>query len=134
MDKRTEKRLGALKAWRGPRAEALKLDPGVLCPNAALESIALASPENVEDLKGLPELKTWFVREFGEEIIGVLERHASDRANDEGEGEGDDPPAAAEEEGSAPSKKRSSKRSGRRSSKSSARRKARSRSRNKSSD
>jgi ribonuclease D len=130
MDKRTEKRLGALKAWRGPRAEALKLDPGVLCPNAALESIALASPENVEDLKGLPELKTWFVREFGEEIIGVLERHASDRANDDAEG--DDPPA--EEEGAAPSKRRSSKRSGRRSSKSSARRKARSRSRSRASD
>ena len=40
MDRATEKRLAALKDWRGPRSEALKLDPGVLCPNAALEAIA----------------------------------------------------------------------------------------------
>jgi ribonuclease D len=79
-DKRTEKRLNALKDWRGPRAEALKLDPGVLCPNAALESIAWANPENAEDLKALPELKSWLVREFASEIIGVLERHADDVA------------------------------------------------------
>jgi ribonuclease D len=78
MDKRMEKRLAALKNWRGPRAEALKLDPGVLCPNAALESIAAANPENAEDMKALTELKSWFVREFSSEIIGVLERHASE--------------------------------------------------------
>jgi len=48
MDKRTEKRLAALKDWRGPRAEALKLDPGVLCPNAALESIAWAKDGTAE--------------------------------------------------------------------------------------
>jgi ribonuclease D len=78
MDKRTEKRLAALKVWRGPRAEALKLDPGVLCPNAALESIAWANPENAKDMKALTELKSWFVREFAAEIIGVLERHADE--------------------------------------------------------
>lgn len=124
MDKRTEKRLGALKSWRGPRAEALKLDPGVLCPNAALESIAWSKPENVEDLKGLPELKTWFVREFGEEIIGVLERHASERAGDDADGSD----AASDDENSAPAKRRGARRSGRRSSssKGGAKRKARS--------
>ncbi len=77
MDRTTEKRLQALKDWRGPRAEALKLDPGVLCPNAALEAIAWADPSNVKDLKAIAELKTWFVREFAEEIVGVLERHAT---------------------------------------------------------
>ncbi len=80
MDKRTEKRLAALKNWRGPRAEALKLDPGVLCPNAALESIAWADPENAEDMKALTELRSWFVREFASEIIGVLKRHANEAA------------------------------------------------------
>ena len=83
MDKRTEKRLAALKDWRGPRAEALKLDPGVLCPNAALESIAWANPENAEDMKAVSELKSWFVREFASEIVGVLERHASEGASDD---------------------------------------------------
>jgi ribonuclease D len=75
MDRATEKRLSALKDWRGPRSEALKLDPGVLCPNAALEAIAWASPSNAEDMKGIPELKNWLVREFADEILGVLERH-----------------------------------------------------------
>lgn len=78
MDRKTEKRLGALKDWRGPRAEALKLDPGVLCPNAALEAIALAAPTNAKDLKALPELKAWLVREFADEIISVVERHDAD--------------------------------------------------------
>ncbi len=87
MDRRTEKRLSALKDWRGPKAEELKLDPGVLCPNAALESIAWAHPENAEDLKSLPELKCWFVREFADEIIDVLERHSSNGGDsDEDEG------------------------------------------------
>ncbi len=80
MDRRTEKRLAALKDWRGPRAQALKLDPGVLCPNAALEAIAWAEPTSAKDLKGHPELKTWLVREFSDEILGVLERHDSDAA------------------------------------------------------
>jgi ribonuclease D len=104
MDKRTEKRLAALKDWRGPRAEALKLDPGVLCPNAALESIASANPENAEDMKALTELKSWFVREFASEIIGVLERHAS-----EGETSDETEPGTLKENGP----KRSRRRSGR---------------------
>jgi ribonuclease D len=104
MDKRTEKRLAALKDWRGPRAEALKLDPGVMCPNAALESIAWANPENAEDMKALTELKSWFVREFASEIIGVLERHAN-------EGDADSAAEAEAEQEDRP--KRSRRRSGR---------------------
>lgn len=103
MDRRTEKRLGALKDWRGPRAEALKLDPGVLCPNAALEAIAWAAPGNTKDLKALPELKAWFVREFADEIVGVLERHEAATAND----------GAESSQGSDPDKPRRKRRSGR---------------------
>ena len=102
MDRRTERRLGALKDWRGPRAEALKLDPGVLCPNATLEAIAWASPTSAEDMKELPEVKAWFVREFTDEIIGVLERHeeslktdaASDSAGSSDANEKDKKPRA----------------------------------------
>jgi ribonuclease D len=83
MDRRTERRLASLKDWRGPKAEALKLDPGVLCPNAALEAIAWAEPKVPGDLQGLPELKEWFVREFTEEIIGVVARHNEGAAADD---------------------------------------------------
>ena len=85
MDRRTEKRLGSLKDWRGPRAAALKIDPGVLCPNAALEASAWANPTTAKDMKGLPELKPWFVREFADEILGVLERRAAEAEAQEAE-------------------------------------------------
>ncbi len=82
MDRRTEKRLASLKNWRGPRAQALKLDPGVLCPNAALEAIAWTDATNAKDLQQLPELKTWLVREFADEILDVLGRHEADAAEE----------------------------------------------------
>ena len=80
MDRKTEKRLGALKDWRGPRADSLSLDPGVLCPNAALEAIAWTAPSKASDLQGLPELKRWFVREFADEIVEVVGKHDADAA------------------------------------------------------
>ena len=45
------------------------MDPGVLCPNSGLEAIAWRAPKSVRDLKELPELKGWFVREFGGEMV-----------------------------------------------------------------
>ena len=45
MDRRAERRLEALKRWRSERARELALDPGVLCPNTALEAIAFDDPE-----------------------------------------------------------------------------------------
>lgn len=73
MDRRTERRLAKLKAWRTPRAKELRLDPGVLCPNAALEAIAFAkSPEAGDDLGELLGVKSWFVESFGSEVIATL--------------------------------------------------------------
>ncbi|MEN8184214.1 MAG: ribonuclease D [Myxococcota bacterium] len=72
MDRTTERRLVALKRWRGTRSRELALDPGVLCPNSALEAIAFANPSRGEDLREAPELKRWFVREFGGEVTDAL--------------------------------------------------------------
>ncbi len=69
IDRHAERRLVALKTWRAAKAEALSLDPGVMCPNAALEAIAWRAPSVPKDLKELPELKGWFVREFGAEVV-----------------------------------------------------------------
>jgi ribonuclease D len=74
MDRRSEKRLVTLKHWRGQRAQELKLDPGVLCPNAALEAIACRQPTEASDLAELPELKPWFAREFAAEVVEALNR------------------------------------------------------------
>ena len=72
MDRRTERRLGRLKRWRSARAKELELDPGVLCPNTALEAIAWCDPTSTTDLDPLPELKGWFARTFGAEVVALL--------------------------------------------------------------
>jgi ribonuclease D len=69
LDRQGERRLTALKAWRTDKSDELKIDPGVLCPNAALEAIAAKNPTSNSDLKELPELKSWFPREFGAEAL-----------------------------------------------------------------
>jgi ribonuclease D len=71
MDRAAERRLVALKKWRGGRASELGMDPGVLCPNSVLEAIAWRAPEKKDELTELPELKAWFVREFGAEVTQV---------------------------------------------------------------
>ena len=71
MDRHADRRLLALKRWRAERAQELALDPGVLCPNSALEAIAWRAPHSAGDLEGMPEIKGWFVREFGAEVVEV---------------------------------------------------------------
>jgi ribonuclease D len=71
MDRHAERRLAALKKWRTKVAEEVAMDPGVLCPNSALEAIAWRDPEHARDLDDLAELKRWFVREFGSQVTEV---------------------------------------------------------------
>jgi ribonuclease D len=76
MDRQAERRLAALKKWRAKQASEVNMDPGVLCPNSALEAIAWRAPQEKDDLAELSELKGWFVREFGADAARVC--HASD--------------------------------------------------------
>ncbi|UCE85509.1 MAG: ribonuclease D [Deltaproteobacteria bacterium] len=71
MDRATERRLAVLKRWRATRAAELALDPGVFCPNSALEAIAGRHPQNARELSEL-ELKGWFRRDFGAEVLQTL--------------------------------------------------------------
>jgi ribonuclease D len=71
LDRHGDRRLAALKTWRAGKATELAIDPGVLCPNAALEAIAFRDPSNRSDLTELDELKGWFVREFGAEVSKI---------------------------------------------------------------
>jgi ribonuclease D len=80
MDRKAERRVSLLKTWRAKRSEELGLDPGVLCPNASLEAIAWQNPDRGSDLEDVPELKGWFVREFGDEVAQALEAPESDEA------------------------------------------------------
>lgn len=81
MDRHTERRLTALKRWRTERAAEISMDPGVLCPNSALEAIAWRAPQRAKELEELTELKRWFVREFGSEVVAVVGNEKSDVAH-----------------------------------------------------
>jgi ribonuclease D len=72
MDRGAERRLAELKLWRTDRARELRLDPGVLVPNTALEAVALRDPKSAAELAELKELKGWFVERFGEELVAAL--------------------------------------------------------------
>jgi ribonuclease D len=72
IDRHAERRLLALKQWRTRRAAELAMDPGVLCPNSALESIAMRMAHGAHDLADQPDLKRWLVREFGTEIAAAI--------------------------------------------------------------
>ena len=74
MDRKTERIVNRLKRWRAARAQELELDPGVLCPNSSLEAIAWKNPDKPSELKDVPELKGWFVKEFGEEVVQIVGR------------------------------------------------------------
>ncbi len=71
LDRNGERRLTALKQWRAQKATELEIDPGVLCPNAALEAIAWQDPQSKTELQEVAELKGWFFREFGSEVAKV---------------------------------------------------------------
>jgi len=71
LDRHGERRLTERKRWRAEKAIALNIDPGVLCPNAALEAIAWQDPQSKVDLQEMTELKGWLIREFGVEIAKV---------------------------------------------------------------
>jgi ribonuclease D len=74
LDRRAEVALERLKRWRARRAAELEMDPGVFCPNAALEEIALEAPRSATDLRKLENLKGWWLEAFGTELIEALAR------------------------------------------------------------
>lgn len=73
MDRDADQRFTLLKTWRAARSKDLKLDPGVLCPNSGLEAIAIANPKQADEVQSLEELKGWFARAFGEELVAALQ-------------------------------------------------------------
>ena len=72
-----EARLERLKATRNRLASEYDLQPGVLCPNGALESIARLNPATLEQMKEVPEIRQWQLREIGGELLTALQQPAA---------------------------------------------------------
>lgn len=70
-------RLERLKAARNRLAEKFDLQPGVLCANGVLESIARVNPATLEQMGDVPELRRWQLREFGGELLTALQMPAT---------------------------------------------------------
>lgn len=67
-----EARLERLKVWRSRLVERIGLPPGLLAPNATLESVARVAPGSPEELVAVPGIRRWQVAEFGREMIAAL--------------------------------------------------------------
>jgi ribonuclease D len=72
-----EARLERLKATRNRLALEYDLQPGVLCPNGALESIARLNPATLEQIGEVPEIRQWQLREIGDELLTALQPPAA---------------------------------------------------------
>lgn len=67
----TNQRLRRLKKTRDKRARELELDPGILCPNASLKSLAGVWPADLEE-KMQETLKGWQRDVLGEDLKKIL--------------------------------------------------------------
>jgi ribonuclease D len=72
IDPSVSNRVKALKSWRDRRAEALDIDPSIICTKAQLSAVAALNPRTVEALEDVHELKQWQIREFAAEFIAAL--------------------------------------------------------------
>jgi ribonuclease D len=65
-------KINALKSWRVSKARALGIDPGIICNNVLITSIAIQNPLDRRAMGRIKEMKNWQKKEFGREIIALL--------------------------------------------------------------
>ncbi|HWA59679.1 MAG TPA: ribonuclease D [Gemmatimonadales bacterium] len=67
-----EARLERLKQARNAVAERISLAPGVLCPNALLESVARLEPKSAAGLSEVPDMRRWQREVLGADLMTAL--------------------------------------------------------------
>ena len=65
-------RVKALKQWRDARAAELAVDPALVCTKSLISTIALQKPQEISDLAAIQEMKKWQRKEFGHEIVQLM--------------------------------------------------------------
>ena len=61
-----------LKSWKEKKAADLAIDPSLVLNKSQTMDIARISPTAVHDLDNMAGLKSWQIREFGEEIVRCI--------------------------------------------------------------
>ena len=75
--RQAERVMASLKQWRNDLVENdPTLTPYTVASNATLKWIASMRPHSIEELKQVPEVRRWQVRDFGEEILALLDEIA----------------------------------------------------------
>ena len=67
-------RVKALKKWRDRKSEDLDIDPAILFNKSMMIAISAQKPRALKELKNVPGIKNWQVKEFGKEVIEVHQR------------------------------------------------------------
>ena len=65
-------RIKVLKSWRASKGRALGIDPGIICNNVLITSIAIQNPVDGRAMGRIKEMRNWQKKEFGPEIITLL--------------------------------------------------------------
>jgi len=63
-----------LKNWKEKKAADLAIDPALVLNKSQTMDIARISPTAIQDLDGIASLKSWQIREFGEDIIRCINK------------------------------------------------------------
>ncbi|HZQ05599.1 MAG TPA: HRDC domain-containing protein [Anaerolineae bacterium] len=71
-DPASRDRYARLKEWRKARAQARGVEPDVIVSNDALVEVARVYPQTPEALEQILALGEWKAREYGEELLRVL--------------------------------------------------------------
>lgn len=71
-DRALQEQLNRLRAVRNHAAEALHMDPGVLCGRPTLEAIAAAAPSSKAALWEVPGVRQWQVEALGDALLEAL--------------------------------------------------------------
>ncbi len=73
-DSNFDARAAALRTVRDSVAQALKMDPGVLCARDRMEAVARRNPKKMDELEEVQELRRWQIAVLGEAFLGALAR------------------------------------------------------------
>ena len=68
------KRVKVLKGWRERCARDWRMDPGFICNNALIQSIATINPRDPGSLEQIDGMRNWQREAFGREICMLLEK------------------------------------------------------------
>jgi len=66
------RRIKALKTWRERKARILQMDPSLILSKSLIISLARHNPLTVRALGGIDDIKAWQVKEFGKEVLSLL--------------------------------------------------------------